>query len=180
MKTLAKLLPSVLAGALLVGHLYAQPQAPSPAAEEVDAPKPVLSPEEMTLHAQEQKDELRVAIQGIQALRTRARKEQDVIKLTCVNDKFVKLKAQANIFDQAHRDLLAVIDTDERVEAFERLTKIASEIRAIREEATVCIGEQQLGESESGYTAPTIVDDPTLGLPFDIQVEAPAYASPFI
>lgn len=134
----------------------------------------------MKRQAQVHHAQLREAVQRIQAQRAKARKEQDVIKLTCVNDKFVRLKAQANIFDEAYRELLAVMDTDARDEAFERVSKSASEIRLILEEATVCVGEPQLSGSETGHTAPTLLDDPTLGLPFDIGVEAPAYASPYI
>lgn len=181
MKSLTK---SVLfAGALLAGHIYAQPSGspPPPSLQERPAPEPALSPEDMRKNAQDLRDQVRSAIQYMQAQQAKARKQQDVIKLTCVNDKFIKLKAQANLFDQAHRDLLAAFDTRGRTDAYERVTRTAGDIHAIREEAAICIGEPQLGsESESGYTSPTIVDDPTQGLPFDIEVEPPAFASPYI
>lgn len=182
MKSLTK--GVLFAGALLAGHLYAQPSnsptAPSATAEKA-TPASNLSPEEMRENAQELRAQVRTAIQYMQAQQTKARKQQDIIKLTCVNDKFIKLKAQANLFDQAQRDLLSAFDTNGRTNAYERVTKTANDIRAISEEAAVCIGEPQLGsESESGYTAPEIIDNPTQGLPFDVEVEPPAFASPYI
>lgn len=174
----------LVAGALLAGHIYAQPSdspAPAPAKEKAAPESSTLSPEEMRTNAEAMHDQVRVAIQYMQAQQAKARKQQDIIKLTCVNDKFIKLKAHANLFDQAHRDLLGAFDTRGRTDAYDRVTKAANDIRVIREEAAVCIGEPQLGsESESGFTSPEIVDDPTQGLPFDIEVEAPAYASPYI
>jgi hypothetical protein len=94
---------------------------------------------------------------------------------------FSKLKAQANLFDEAHRELLIDLDTDARVETYARVTTASNDVTKAREEAEACIGESQLGnESANDFEGPEIVDDPTLGLPFDIEVEPPAYASPYI
>lgn len=184
MKRLHKIAFPMITATLLAGHLYAQPAGSS---VDLDAHanvtvsgSAVLSPEDMKKQAQDLRNQVRADIQHVQALQAKARKEKDIIKLTCVNDKFIKLKAEANIFDLAHRDLVGVLDTNDRATVFPRVTVGASDVRKVREEADSCIGEPQLGkDSENDFSGPEIVDDPTLGLPFDIAVEPPAFASPY-
>ena len=192
MKRLQKTAFPMITAMLLAGHLYAQPAG----TVDLDANAkvtvkagPVLSPEDMKKQAQDLRNQVRADIQHVQALQAKARKEKDIIKLTCVNDKFIKLKAEANIFDLAHRELDRRARHDRRwmelgqvpaSAVFARVTVGASDVRKVREEADTCIGEQNLGkESENDFSGPEIVDDPTLGLPFDIDVEPPAFASPY-
>lgn len=183
MKRLTKSTVSSLGMTLLVGQLYAQPAtAPNPpvsrtAQKQAQVP---LSPAETEKEARTLRDRVRVDLQRVQHLQARARREQDIIKLTCVNDKFVKLKASANLFDEAHRELLAQNHTTSQTEAFGRVQTTASDVRKVREEADGCIGNQELAkESANDWLGPEIVDDPTLGLPFDIEIEPPSYASPY-
>jgi len=181
MKRLKKVAPLILGAALVAGHLYAQPSG-SPVPSDPSRPQKQvqLSPEQMTREAQSLRVRVRADIQRVHHLRQVARKAQDVIKLTCVNDKFVRLKAEANLFDEAHRDLLAVIDSHNRQSAYTRVLKAASDVRKAREEADVCIGQPELGDTANDFMAPDVLEDPTLGLPFDISIEPPAYASPYI
>ena len=166
------------------GHVVAQPAQPTApkAAETAEPALPKLSLDEAKKQAQELRNQVRAHIRHAQHLQTQARKEKDVIKLSCVNDKFIKLKAEANIFDLAHRELVELLDSDtQRSALFGRTSKAASDVRKVREEADACIGEAQLGQdSESDFVGPELLDDPTLSLPFDISVEPPAYASPYI
>lgn len=181
MKRLKKIAP-LFAALLVAGSLYAQPTTPAPASPPPPAAKtPIPSPAQMKKEAQSMRDAVRASIQRMYALQAKARKSNDIIQLTCVNDKFIKLKAQANLFDEAHRELLIDLDTDARVETYARVTAASNDVTKAREEAEACIGESQLGnESANDFEGPEIVDDPTLGLPFDIEVEPPAYASPYI
>lgn len=182
MKRLEKGLLVVLGAVVLGGHLYAQPAGPpAPAAKIPTAPVVRPSPRQMKAESQALRDRVRRDIQRVIHLQSIARNSKDVIKLTCVNDRFMKLKAQANLFDNAHRELLVVLESDGRFEAYDRLVAAASEVQREREESDVCVGEPELiDQSANDYTGPDIVDDPTLGLPFDIEVEPPAYASPYI
>lgn len=182
MKILRKNGPWLVVATVIGGHVFAQP-APTeaPKSPQKAAATPAISAEAAKRQAQDMRNQVRVHIQHVQHLQAKARKEKDVIKLTCVNDKFIKLKAEANIFDASHRELIARVDSDsERPELFGGVTKAANDVRRVREEADGCIGEPQLGEaSVNDYTSPELLDDPTLGLPFDITVEPPAYASPY-
>lgn len=184
MKRLTKKALPIAFAAILVSQLDAQPRtAPKDSSTTGPAPaaKVQLSPEQMKKEAQALRDQVRADIQRVQYLQAKARKGQDIIKLTCVNDKFIQLKAQANLFDQSHRELALALDSNQRFNLYPRVTTAAAEVHKVREEADGCIGESELeDESANAFTGPDIIDDPTIGLPFDIEVEPPAYASPYI
>src|SRR5688572_24329125 len=113
MKRLKNSALAAAAALLIAGQLYAQPVAPATPAE---APAPAaegqLSADEMKVRSASLGEQVRVDIQRVQHLQTVARQQKDIIKLSCVNDKFVKLKAETNIFDDVQSELNASIDTD--------------------------------------------------------------------
>jgi hypothetical protein len=155
---------------LLMGQLYADPS------EERQPPK---TPHGMQLRATELKLQVDVDLQHVERLQAKARKEKDVIKLSCINDKLIELKPEANMFDAIRKELLDQFD-----EAIaQSLEKSAIQVHKIREQADMCAGEFELAPGASGnsVTAPEISDDPTTDLPFDMGtlVEPPAYASPW-
>ena len=115
-------------------------------------------------------------------LQIQARKEKDVIKLNCINDKLLQIKALRNIIDGAKYDFDAAIassSADEQQYQFTRVTLTTENIRQLREEANACAGEipDVLGETQVGWTGPDLPDDPQD--PFGVDIEAPGYASPF-
>src|SRR5262245_61635725 len=76
------------------------------------SPRPMCAcpPAEMLLrvaHSQKDIDSDNKHVLHLQAL---ARKEKDVIKLTCINDKLVQIKAQMNLFDNANLALDGAIN----------------------------------------------------------------------
>jgi hypothetical protein len=188
MKLIHKGVIATLLALLVAGTLNAQPAAP--AADPAPAPAAPTSPtnrllstEEMKLSVTTLQTQVRTDNQHVQHLQAVVRKEKDVIKLSCVNDKYVKLKAEANLFDKAVSDLLGVIDRDDRHTAYTSTTQAADRVHKAREEADACVGEKDMtGESGNSFTPPDIVDDPTTDLPFDdfgTVVEPPVYASPY-
>lgn len=180
---------ALLASIVVAGQLYAQPASPPPAptdpAAPVEAPKKALTAEEMKSRGVELVAQVRADGQHVQYLQGVARREKDVIKLSCVNDKFVRLKAESNVFDNAYASLLVSLDSGDREGKFTAVTNAAVSARKAREEADACVGAVEIGEQpRSSFTAPDIVDDPTVDLPFDdnyggVMVEPPGYASPF-
>ncbi len=172
--------------ALLVGsQLYAQP-AGGGADVTPPARKANLSISEMKVNSDTFVAQVRIDLQRVQHLQTIVRKEKDVIKLSCVNDKFVKLKAETNIFDSANAELQRVLDTDARFNAYANVEKAATSTHKIREEAEACAGESELTpkDSNNSFDSPEIPDDPTQGgMPFPGEgggeVEPPGYASPY-
>jgi len=127
-----------------------------------------------TLH-----DQTRADARHIQHLQQIARKQKDVIKLNCVNDKLVQVKPQMNIADTQEAELDGAKDAD-RMTIFEGISQAAENVRRLREEADQCIGEPiaQGSESSNSFTGPQIPDDPTKGFGGGL-IEPPVYASPF-
>ena len=149
MKRLTKIAPLLVGATILGGRLYAQTApAPTKAAPTAHA-RAQISPEQMQRDAQTSRDAVRGHLQRMYYLQAQAHKQNDVIKLTCVNDKFVTLKAEANLFDDAQHQLLIVLQTNERFDAYDRMATSAETIRRIREEADGCIGEPELARISS-------------------------------
>lgn len=127
--------------------------------------------------AQTIRDEANADIRHTYHLQALARKEKDVIKLNCVNDKLVLMKPQLNIIEQAHTEVAAGVNGGA---AFTGMVQAGESVRHLREQADQCVGEGGLGgtESANGWTGPIVPDDPYTN-PWGSVVEPPAYASPF-
>ena len=142
-----------------------------------------MSVTDMSLRAVTIEAQIKEDSRHVLHLQSVAHKQKDVIKLNCINDKMVQLKAQNNIFDGIHSGLEGALasGSDERFALFSEITMSASNIKHLREEADVCAGEPELfrQESRNEVTRPLIPDDPAMGDPFTQGVEAPGYASPF-
>lgn len=137
-----------------------------------------LSLADMQTRVHQLHDQTRADARHIIHLQQVARKEKDIIKLNCVNDKLVQVKPQMNIADAAAAELESAKDTD-RMPIFETVSQATENVRRLREEADQCIGEplQTGGESSNSFTGPQAPDDPTKG--FDPEIEPPGYASPY-
>jgi hypothetical protein len=149
------------------------------------APAKPLSTTEIVSGATKVQQQIQDDYQHTLYVREQARKQKDVIKLSCVNDKLVQLKAQMNIADSTNEQLQASLTTngDDRQSLYTQLTQNGSNIRLLREEAAACIGEPELYKQEAGgsFTAPEVPDDPT-NPPENNGIEPPeppGYASPY-
>lgn len=186
MKRFTKFL--LVGGLVAAGQLWAQPLPgakpdPNESGSSVKAPKPAreLTPAEMLTRGTQLEEQVQTDTRHVQHLQVVARREKDVLKLSCVNDKLVKLKGHANIVDAALVKLRG--SQGESKDAFSSATEHAQNVAKDREEAQACVGETELGqESNSDFTKPDLPDDPTKGgVPFgeNAVVEPPGYASPY-
>lgn len=174
MRKLSKLLSALaFIGGVAVLHADTAPQKP-------------LSPSEMSLRAAAIQSDIQNDYQHVLYIKEQAKKQKDVIKLSCVNDKLVQLKAQMNIADGANDQLQASLskEGDDRQVAFKQLSQAGDAVKHLREDAAVCIGEPELYKQEAGgsYTKPDIPDDPTHtpeSNGYDEPPEPPGYASPY-
>lgn len=148
-------------------------------------PKP-LSVTDMTAKAAEIKTNITGDYQHILYIKEQAKKAKDVIKLSCVNDKLVQVKAQMNIADQANDSLQVSLQrgSDDRTGYFQTLTDSGNAVHVLREEAAACIGEPELYKQEAAasYTKPDVPDDPTNPPEGTVPpgvFEPPGYASPY-
>jgi hypothetical protein len=139
-----------------------------------------LSPGDLQARVHLLHEQTRTDARHVQYLQQIAKKEKDVIKLNCVNDKLVQIKPQMNLADSAEAELNVAPDAG-RIAAFDSLAQAADSVRRLREEADQCIGEaitQGGSESSNSFTGPQVPDDPTKGFTGK-QLEPPGYASPF-
>jgi hypothetical protein len=138
-----------------------------------------LSPADLQARVHLLHDQTRADARHVQYLQQIARKEKDVIKLNCVNDKLVQIKPQMNLGDAAESQMDGANDAA-RITAFETMAQSAENVRRLREEADQCIGEPitQGSESSNSFTGPKAPDDPTKGFGNN-PIEPPGYASPF-
>jgi hypothetical protein len=177
MRKLAKTLPvlCLLAGAAVLRA----DTTPAPAARP-------LTVGEMTTQAADIRSKIDTDYQYVLYIKEQAKKQKDVIKLSCVNDKLVQLKAQMNIADERNDQLQAALTrgSDERGGLFSQLNESGNAIHLLREAAAACIGEPELYKQEAAnnYVRPEIPDDPAQtpeSNPEVGPVEPPGYASPY-
>lgn len=194
MKTLRK----IVVGALLVlgtGSLIAQPApepeptAPAPEADaKVEGGVTVSGSITAKVSAQEMLTQIAALAtasendaQSVLRLQIKARTAKDVIRLNCINDKLLQIKALRNTLDEAKFEFDASVgDAEGQSHQFALVTVSAENIRTLREEAQACAGEDDMfvGPSQVNVTGPDIPDDPSDN-PFDDPIEQPGYASPF-
>lgn len=164
MKLLAKL--ALLAGATgAAATMYADP---STGASYNEAIARVI-----TIHESVQAD-----FHHVLELQVHTRREKDVIKLNCVNDKLVEMKPQMNVVDRLQIELQSGRDSGD-TSALASVVQAGDSVHRLREQADQCVGERVLAtESSSEFTHPNIPDDPNTNT-WGTSVEPPAYASPF-
>jgi hypothetical protein len=191
-------------GVLFVsGTVLAQPaappaQAPAPPAGAPGTPdpgavdlriqqRPTLSTSEMATQVTEYKKRMEEVAKRIQLLIEEARKQKDIIRINCLTDKLVQVKANQNIADrsgQAMQDSASRNDRDAAFHEYTRITIVNQNVQVLGGEAEACVGE------DLSYVGATRVDvdtegvppgDPTQpGSPTGPEIARPPSASPFI
>jgi hypothetical protein len=78
----------------------------------------------------------------LQSLTQAARNQRDVIKLNCVNDKLTQVQALRRMAAATEQELRGAQDAASRNHAQARLRVIIDRVRALRQEAGACVGEQ--------------------------------------
>lgn len=152
-------------------------------------PAKALPPAEMRLRTEQIQKDIDEDNKHVLHLQALARKEKDVIKLTCINDKLVQIKAQMNLFDNSVLALEGAINnTDDTPRTiFAEIEKAGADVKKLRGEADACAGELEMyrQESKTDVDRPDL-DDPTDGDPFhdpevmgEPEIDQPGYATPY-
>lgn len=191
MRAFTKYAPFIaIIGAVTALHAQTADPIPvvAPTTPTSDASQKQLTVAEMQTESIALDVRIRDQMREVLHLKDTAKKQKDIIKLNCINDKLVQLKAQVNIFDGTNVRLQASLtaDSDDRNALYGSLTATGDGVKRLHEEARACIGEPELFKSDSGVdvTHPGFPDDPIGDNPFDRPdgagtVEPPGYASPF-
>jgi hypothetical protein len=146
-----------------------------------------LSPQETEAQAKDYYKKMLETQRHVQTLQTKAKKDKDMVKLNCVNDKLMQLRGHMKVTDQSMSTLsidVAKGDDTARQHEFTRMTILYQKVVTLGAEAEQCIGE------DVSYVGATRVDveidpsippeDPTQPeLPVPV-VTRPPEASPFV
>ena len=144
-----------------------------------------VSPEEMERKSREIGEGAERAGKRVEGLKNEARKQKDVIKLNCINDKLLQMKQLLNILEDGLSKLSLAIASGDEGERYHRYTVVrisGEKINRLRDEAEACVGDEisYLGPLSIDVDSPDVPDDPTDGRPWDDHpIEPPGYASPF-
>jgi hypothetical protein len=175
-----------MVAALVVGGgaLYAQDAEPKADVEVPMEKQAQLSPADMIAEAEKLITTMQASLKKVVQLQQIARKQKDVIKLNCVNDKLLQVKQLLNIAEAASTNMHEAIAQDDeggRYHEFGKIVIAEQQVRVLAGEAENCIGEELvfLGPTEVEVDEPENPDDPTEPPDDDIDVEPPGYASPF-
>lgn len=149
---------------VVVGAAVAQTEgAAEPPAVDVTVPeRSTLSAEDMMKQATEYRTSMDQVLAKIETMVAEARKDKDVIRLNCLNDKVVQGRANLNVADTAMtglKDAMASNDEGARLYEYTRVTIVNQKMQVLAAEAEACVGE------ELGFVGPTKVDvdvDPDL------------------
>lgn len=189
MNTFRKALVAVVLGSFAVGGTILA-QTAEDEAPEVTAPiekQAVLTPAEMQTTSEAYLKDMQTVLVRIVELQQLARKQKDVIKLNCVNDKLLQVKQLLNIAEASRTNMVeAIAQSDDAGTAhqFSQISIAKEKTEGLHNEAEGCIGEELvfLGPTETTVDDPGLPDDPTAPDPFDWDdvIEPPAYASPFL
>src|SRR2546427_3762330 len=139
---------------LLSGSVYAarqmQTQAPAGATQPVPdvditfRQQANLTPQEMLDQGQRDMTVMQSALKRTVELQELARQQNDIIKLNCVNDKVVQVKAAINIGEQSMTDLHEAIarnDDGARIHGFTKVTVATQKVQVLVQEAENCVGQ---------------------------------------
>jgi hypothetical protein len=146
-----------------------------------------LSPQETQAQARDYYKKMQETQRRVTQLQAKAKKDKDMVKLNCVNDKLMQLQGHMTVTDQSMSSLtldIAKNDDSARQHEFTRISILYQKVVVLGTEAEQCIGE------DVSYVGATRVDvevDPSIP-PYDptepplpgIDVTRPPEASPFV
>lgn len=145
-----------------------------------------LSPQEQATQAQEYRTKMDEILRRMEKLAEMSRREKDIIKLNCVNDKLIPAKGLMNVGDQANLALeqaTANKDDAARGHEFSRLTIAYQKVLVLGQEAEACVGEElaYIEKTQVEMTLdPNLTDqDPTEVRIQEPIIERPPTASPY-
>ncbi len=131
-----------------------------------------LSPQETLTQSKEYQTKMLDTQKRIVELQDVAKKQKDIIKLNCVNDKLLQVKGHLAVNDQAMTSLneaIAKNDDGARQHEFTRVTILYQKVTVLGTEAENCIGEDL---SYVGQSRVDIEIDPSIP---QVDVTDPGY-----
>jgi hypothetical protein len=181
-------------GAVMAQPAQQPPARPSPAAPTTSAPPAAIdlrvqqrsniTPQEMVQGATEYRQRIQAVVQRIDNLLKDAREQKDIIRINCLTDKLVQVRASAGTADRSFATMQEAIargDQGASLHEFTRVTIVNQNIQVLAGEAEACVGEElsYVGATRVDVEAPE-APDPNPGTPEPVDPGRPPSASPYI
>ena len=146
-----------------------------------------LTFDEMTSAGEQYRERMGVTAVRIEALVEEARKDKDIIRINCLVDKLVQVRAHLNVAETAMTTMREAIARNDQGAAFHeytRLTIVNQSVQVLGAEADTCVGEDlsYVGATQVEVDVEGVPEgDPTLpGAPDTPEILRPARATPYI
>ena len=144
----------------------------------------VLSAAGQTSWAQEQLQSMEQLSERIQGLLDQARRERDIIRVTCLNDKLTQINVSIRSFRQRmeqHEEATRSHNDERRNHVYRLMVILAQRARTLRLEAEGCVGETDVVFGRTRVDTeidPSITDDDPSQIPsVDFVFDRPPSAS---
>jgi hypothetical protein len=113
-----------------------------------------------------------------------ARRAKDIIRINCLMDKKVQVKASADNANKSFgvmQEAIARADQGASLHEFTRITIVNQNVQVLSSEAEACVGEElsYVGATRVDVEAPE-AEDPNPGTPTPVESDRPPSASPYI
>jgi hypothetical protein len=146
-----------------------------------------LTPQETIAQSKDYYKKMQDVQKRILSLQAKAKKDKDIVKLNCVDDKLMQVRGHQVVTDQSMSSLnqaVARSDDNARLHEFTRISILYQKVTTLGTEAEQCIGDDV---SFVGATHVDVEVDPSIpaadptqpDLPTPV-VERPPEASPFV
>jgi hypothetical protein len=143
-----------------------------------------LSAAQQTSWAENELSQMEQLSERIQGLLDQARRERDIIKVTCLNDKLTQINVSIRSFQQRmeqHAEAIRGRNDEQRNHAYRLMVILAQRARTLRIEAEGCVGETDVifGRTrvETEIDPSITPDDPSEIPEVDFVFERPPSAS---
>lgn len=182
MRSLLAVLSLLVAGGLAVAQDPADARSPRPSGDvDLQAAQRHLSGPQQVAEAKDIHEKGVNKSRRIQGMLDMARREQDIIRITCLNDKLTQVNANLRSLEQRVSNLEAAVEanaTDRRHHEFTVVNVLAQKLQVLEREANQCIGQDIF---DTGATRVVTDVDPAAPTEDPTQVQqVPAINVPFI
>lgn len=161
---------------LLGGATTAAAQQKQPAtATPPPAPKArPLTPQELSTQGETVVRRGTVVSQMVRNMLEEARKEADIIKITCLDDKLTQINVNLRTAESRLDALHKAVDPDRRIHEYTVLTVLGQKLQVLDQEAHQCVGQAMY---ETGATK-VVTEIDTNKLPFEDNPSTPPVILP--
>jgi hypothetical protein len=117
-----------------------QPAAPSAPQAQAPKAKP-LTPEELAAQSQIVVRRGAVISQNVRNMLEEARKEADIIKITCLDDKLTQINVNLRTAETRFEAMRKAVDPDRRMHEYTVITVLGQKLQVLDQEAHQCVGQ---------------------------------------